>query len=162
MTAHRYTEWRASGPCTTSNVSKADLVQKTRLYLQTYAKTQDVRATYQALIAGALAQRARQTRESIRKIIQSTGASAEGRFAGRRGVEQERHRQSHRRPRLLAQRRAPLGACRQAAQVRVDGRERAQKPGLDRSRAGARGGTAQVGRVTEGSTGLVRCIDQLP
>lgn len=71
MTVQRDPQWRANGPYTTSNVSKAGLVEETRLYLQTYAKTQDVRATYQVLIAGALAQRARETRKSILKIIQS-------------------------------------------------------------------------------------------
>lgn len=70
MTAQRDPEWRANGPYTTSNVSKAGLVEETRLYFQTYARAQDVRATYQALITGALAQRARRTREGILEIIQ--------------------------------------------------------------------------------------------
>lgn len=76
MAAERDPECRAIDPYTTSNVSKAGLVEETRLYLLTHAKTQDMRATYHPLIVGALAQRARETHKNLCALCALCGKKA--------------------------------------------------------------------------------------
>ncbi len=64
------TQWRATGPYTANNASKAGLVEETRLALLAYARLRDVTATRRELLDGGLPQRSRATREAIVRVIQ--------------------------------------------------------------------------------------------
>lgn len=64
------TRWRATGPYTANNASKAGLVEETRLALLAYARLHDVTATRRELLDGGLPQRSRATRETIVRVIQ--------------------------------------------------------------------------------------------
>lgn len=63
------TQWRAVGPYTGNNASKAGLLDETRLFLRTYAELNDIAATRQALLDGGLPQRSRVTRKAIFETI---------------------------------------------------------------------------------------------
>ena len=64
------THWRAQGPYTGTNASKAGLLDETRAFLLTYARLHDLSATRQVLLTGGLPQRSRVTRKTIVMIIQ--------------------------------------------------------------------------------------------
>lgn len=63
------TQWRAAGPYTGNNASKAGLLDETRLFLRTYAQLGDIAAIRQALLDGGLPQRSRVTRQVIFETI---------------------------------------------------------------------------------------------
>jgi len=62
--------WRATGQFTPSLASKAGLFEETRQFLQAYQRLGDVAAARRVLVDGELPQRARETRETIVKVIQ--------------------------------------------------------------------------------------------
>lgn len=64
------TRWRATGPYTANNASKAGLVEETQLALLAYARLPDLTATRRELLDGGLPQRSRVTREAIVRVIQ--------------------------------------------------------------------------------------------
>lgn len=61
--------WRATGLYLPSLASKTGLLDETRHFLQTYARLGDLAETRRTLIDGELPQRARETRETIVKVI---------------------------------------------------------------------------------------------
>lgn len=61
--------WRATGLYLPSLASKTGLLDETRQFLQTYARLGDLAEARRALIDGELPQRARETRETIVKVI---------------------------------------------------------------------------------------------
>lgn len=62
--------WRAAGGYLPTNASKAGLLEETRVFLLALEQHQTVAATRQALLDGALPQRARETRATIAQMIQ--------------------------------------------------------------------------------------------
>jgi hypothetical protein len=69
MASESKTLWRAEGPYTGNNASKAGLLDETRHFLLTYAQLGDLAATRQALLDGGLPQRSRVTRQVIIKTL---------------------------------------------------------------------------------------------
>lgn len=63
------TQWRAHGPYQPTLASKAALFEESRLFLLTYARLQDVSATYKALVNQELPQHSRATRSTIVTIL---------------------------------------------------------------------------------------------
>jgi len=64
------TRWRAGGPYTAANASKAGLIEETRLALLANARLRDLAAARRELLDGGLPQRSRATREVIVRVIQ--------------------------------------------------------------------------------------------
>jgi hypothetical protein len=62
--------WRVRGLYLPSLASKTGLLEETRLFLRTYARLGDLAAARRALVDGELPQRARETRETIVKVLQ--------------------------------------------------------------------------------------------
>jgi len=63
-------QWRATGPYSPVNASKAGLTYETRKFFETYAQLGDIAATRRMLVNGTLPQRSRETRQTIVTIIQ--------------------------------------------------------------------------------------------
>lgn len=68
--ASRQPAWRAIGGYLPTNASKTGLLEETRIFLQTLERLRDLGASRQALVDGALPQRARETRETIVTVLQ--------------------------------------------------------------------------------------------
>jgi hypothetical protein len=64
-----HVHWRASGPYVLRLASKTSLLEETRQFLQTYARSGDIEATRQALVNGGFPQRSRATRVTIVDIV---------------------------------------------------------------------------------------------
>ena len=65
-----HTAWRAAGAYLPTNASKTGLVEETRAFLLALARLKSIRAAREALVDGELPQRARETRQTIVKLIQ--------------------------------------------------------------------------------------------
>ncbi len=63
------TRWRTIGPYLSTIASKAALLEETRLFLVAYGQYADLETTVQVLVNHTLAQRSRETRTLIAKII---------------------------------------------------------------------------------------------